>query len=54
MVTTIGMREMNEQELFETNGGWIIIAAAVLFVGSALAVGIYNGYKDAEAAAAKK
>ena len=54
LVTTVGMRELNDQELFDVNGGWLIIAAAIVFVASALAVGIYVGYKDAEKAATTK
>lgn len=54
-----GMCEIQENELYDINGGiaWVpvlIIGGAVVLVGSALGVGIYNGYKDAANSAKQK
>lgn len=38
---------MSESELFEVNwGGWLIVLAIVAVCVVALAICIYNGYKD--------
>ena len=46
-----GFEELNEQEMFIYDGGIPVgvIVVGAIFVGSALAVGIYVGYKEAEA-----
>jgi lactobin A/cerein 7B family class IIb bacteriocin len=52
-----GVVEMDSKEMEETDGGlapliiWGLVAGGIALVG--LGVGIYNGYKDAEAAAHK-
>ncbi len=48
-----GMCELKENELYDINGGfpWVpvlIIGGAVVLFGSALGVGVYNGYNKAE------
>lgn len=45
-----GMTELNENELYETDGGIAPVVAGIIVGGIALvglAVGIYNGYKKA-------
>lgn len=52
------MRVLQERELEEVNGGIAALVVAGIIVGGialvGLAVGIYNGYKEAENDAQKK
>lgn len=48
------MREIDDKELMKTNGGGVgagVIIAVVAIAVVGFAVGVYNGYKDAEAKA---
>lgn len=40
------MKELNKNDLYKTNGGNYIIGVGIAFAGSALGVGIINGYFD--------
>lgn len=52
VLNTSVFAEMNEQEQFDVNGGnpVVIGIAVIVVIGiGCLALGIYNGYKNAEA-----
>jgi len=53
-LNNLKMREIDDKELMKTNGGAVgagIVVAVVAIAVVGFVVGVYNGYKDAEAKA---